>query len=491
MHRDQSHLTIARFKARTVALMGFLLLLLLTSSLVVLAAPSGLSSKAVSMDRPASQPGRPLGDEDAMLHSAFLPAIRSAIKSPRPIVVQFTATPSHVNNGGSTTLRWHIRNAVDTLTLEPGIGDVTGRDQIVVSLSETTTYVLTARNQAGATSAQTVVTVGKPVITRFAALPPLIYENGQATLSWSILGRVDHLTLEPGIGNVTGRTQVIVSPSQDTVYTLTAHNPAGSDTEQVEVTVAPPPEITSFKANHEAINEGDDTTLSWTISGTVQSLTLEPGMGDVAGQSQVKVSPTETTTYTLTAQNGSGSDAAETLVRVSPETELLVFDWDEPVLKSDSGFPGETPKGDANGNWTHPPKFAQGTYHMRVEIHSQPIAKDMQVQYCVWQKYPGETEQREACADRMELKGTPGTKATWSEAIEEMWTKYDPIDYSKDRKRHGAVIRNKAGKPVSAKQEWNWNGEDPDEWYPLDWRFSVVVVAKGETFSGWSNYLDP
>ena len=37
---------------------------------------------------------------------------------------------------------------------------------------------------------------------------------------------------------------------------------------------------------------------------------------------------------------------------------------------------------------------------------------------------------------------------------------------------------------------WNWNGEDPTEWYPLDMRYTVVVVAKGATFSGWGNYIN-
>jgi hypothetical protein len=491
MHTKANQLTIARSRARTVGLAGLLLLLLLAGSLIMVAGPSGLSSRAEDGDQTVSQPSHAVRNEESLPYAALLPILRSAISSPRPIVTHFSASPPHVDVGGTTTLSWHIRNEVDSLSLEPGIGDVTGRESIVLSLNETTTYILTARNYAGTTSAQTIVTVGKPVISSFEANPTLIYQNGQSTLSWSILGRVDQLTLEPGIGDVTGNTKVIVSPSQDTVYTLTATNPAGTATSQVEITVAPPPVITSFEPDEEAINQGDSTPLRWTISGTVQSLVLEPGFGDVSGLSQVNVSPTETTTYTLTAQNGSGSDMAMALVRVSPDTELLVFDWNKPVEKSDSGFPGEDTSGEANDDWTVPPNFAQGTYHMRVEIHSQPVAKEMIVQYCVWQKYPGETELREACADRMGLTGNPGVKATWSTAIEDMWTKYESIDYSLKRDRHRVVIRNSKGKLVTAKLGMEWNGEDPDEWYPLDWRFTVVVVAKDATFSGWSNYLEP
>jgi hypothetical protein len=43
---------------------------------------------------------------------------------------------------------------------------------------------------------------------------------------------------------------------------------------------------------------------------------------------------------------------------------------------------------------------------------------------------------------------------------------------------------------VSDNNNWNWAGENPDEWYPLDLRFTVVVVAKGSTFSGWDYWLN-
>ena len=415
MHSNHNRLTIARPRTRSAVLVAALLVLLLAGPLVLAASPAELGPRSVQADQTPPSLALSVEDEDPVAYSAFLPAVKSAIKSPRPIIVHFAATPPHVDNGGSTTLSWNIRNTVDTLTLEPGSLDVTGRESTVVSPGETTAYILTAMNQAGTTAARTIVTVGKPVIASFTASPTLIYQNGQATLSWSILGRVDRLTLEPGIGDVTNQSQFTVSPSQDTVYTLTAYNPAGSDTAQVGVTVAPPPEITSFEADAEAINEGDDAMLTWTISGTAQSLILEPGHTDVMGLDHLSVTPTETTTYTLSAANGSGSDVATTLVRVSPETELLVFDWNKPVEKSDSGFPGEDPTGAANGNWTHPPNFAEGTYYFRVEIHSQPVPKEMQVQYCVWQKISGEEEQRESCGDRAELRGDPGAKATWYE----------------------------------------------------------------------------
>jgi hypothetical protein len=403
---------IVRPRARTGTISKILLLVLVGLPLVV------VGPSAIGPGHVMAAGGKPVGTGSASsatsTHYAYLPAMRSALSSPRPIIVRFTANPALIEEGGSTTLSWQVFNSVDILALEPGVGDVTGQNQVVV---------------------------------------------------W---------------------------PSESTVYTLTATNQLGSISAQVSVTVAPPPpEITSFVASPDTLKQGEYTTLSWTTVGKIDSLVLEPGIGDVTGQTMLTIAPTETTTYTLTATNVSGSDSSETLVRVSPMTELLVFDWDGPVTKADSGFPGGDPTGAANGNWTHAPNFAEGTYHFRLEIRSQPVPKVMQVQYCVWQKYPGEVEQREACGERAALTGDPGAKVTWSDAIADMWEKTEPIDYSLERNRHGAVIRNKYGDPVSAKVGWDWNGENPDEWYPLDWRFTVVVVGEGATFSGWHNYLDP
>ena len=79
---------------------------------------------------------------------------------------------------------------------------------------------------------------------------------------------------------------------------------------------------------------------------------------------------------------------------------------------------------------------------------------------------------------------------TWSNDIADMWQRNgNPMDWANPRMRYGAVVRNAAGDNVSDFAGWDWWGEDPDDWYPLVWRFTVVVVAKDGTFDGWSNYI--
>lgn len=168
-------------------------------------------------------------------------------------------------------------------------------------------------------------------------------------------------------------------------------------------------------------------------------------------------------------------------------TELLVFDWNRPATEDDRGFPkNDPPREEANGDWTTPVNFAQGKVYFRAEIRSQPEPQDMLLQFCFWQY----NFSLETCGRTKSVRGEPGTIVTWSQAIEDMWQlNNEPLDWENPRQRVAIAIKNMNKDPVSDYNDWNWNGEDPTLWYPLDLRFTVVVVAQGESFSGWSNYV--
>jgi hypothetical protein len=256
------------------------------------------------------------------------------------------------------------------------------------------------------------------------------------------------------------------------------------------VDIEPPPDITSFLANPDTIEPGETAELSWQISNTVRTLTLEPGVGDVTGQTSAVVSPTQTTVYTLTASSGSGTGAAQVTVHVDTSQlshELLVYDWNQPVTTAQRGFPRRQPLDAANGDWTAPINFAEGTLYFRVEIRNQPVPQEMQPQFCFWQY----EKTLENCGRKQALTGNPGTVVTWQTRVQSMYKKDGlSIDWVNPREICGVAIKNAEGQPVSDIHQWDWSGENPDEWYPLDWRFTVVVVAKDATFSGWENYTD-
>ncbi len=186
--------------------------------------------------------------------------------------------------------------------------------------------------------------------------------------------------------------------------------------------------------------------------------------------------PTKTPKATATATN-----------TPAPGEELLVFDWNRPVTTDDHGFPWDKPPmPGANGDWTQPINFAQGTLHLRVEIFDQPMPQDMKLQFCFWQN----NNTLENCTHLVAVSGKKGTVVTWSEPIKDLYKKDGlPLIWSSPRTRNGVSIKNSKGQPVSDYTGMAWSGEDPDAWYPLNMRFTVVVVEKGAGFSGWEHYI--
>ena len=113
--------------------------------------------------------------------------------------------------------------------------------------------------------------------------------------------------------------------------------------------------------------------------------------------------------------------------------------------------------------------------------------KDNNLQFCIWQyQFSLET-----CTKAVTVRGTSGNVVTWSQSIPSMWKLGGKsIDWANPRQRYGMAIKNTNGQPVSNFNGWNWYGENPKQWYPLDMRFTVVVVPKGGSFSGWNNFVN-
>lgn len=79
--------------------------------------------------------------------------------SSEPRISAFTAAPAKLPfGGGRATLEFSVDEAQE-ITIEPGVGDVTGRSSVEVDLKATTTFVLVARSAAGSVTATATVEV--------------------------------------------------------------------------------------------------------------------------------------------------------------------------------------------------------------------------------------------------------------------------------------------------------------------------------------------
>src|SRR5215472_7896216 len=262
-----------------------------------------------------------------LLMAGCLPssAVPTAFKQ-APAIASFTASLATVTKGQSTVLSWTVSGATQ-VSIDSTNGPVNGANSspvgsaaVSVTPAVTTTYTLTATNPAGNNTATLTVTVVDPLqIISFTASPTLIAQGQSSTLSWDVTGG-QQITIEPGVGDVTGTTSAVVTPTVTTTYDLTAIGVNGTRFDKtVTVTVVSPPAITSFAANPTTISAGQSASLGWNLVGKTTSVSIDNGIGVVAtssGSGSVKVSPTSTTTYTLTAtdtqQSLTASSTAQT-----------------------------------------------------------------------------------------------------------------------------------------------------------------------------------
>ncbi len=79
-----------------------------------------------------------------------------------PTVAQFTAEPTTIQRGQSSTLRWEVSGNVTSVSLDNGIGTVQNTGNRRVTPSDSTTYTLTATGPGGSTTASATVNVSAP-----------------------------------------------------------------------------------------------------------------------------------------------------------------------------------------------------------------------------------------------------------------------------------------------------------------------------------------
>ncbi|MGD0364864.1 MAG: OmpA family protein [Bryobacteraceae bacterium] len=243
-------------------------------------------------------------------------------------VVRFSATPSNIASGQSSTLAWNVPNATSVNISGVGSG-LNPAGTATVSPTTTTTYNLTATGQGGQTiTASVTVTVGasNPKIIRFAASPVHISQGQSSLLSWTTTG-ASTVSISNSVGSVAANGSVSVSPATTTTYTLTATGADGktSVTAAVTVTVGggAVPSIISFTVSPPVIAAGGQASLCWNVSNST-SVSIAPGIGNEPATGCTTVTPSVTTTYVLTATNAVGPNQAVVTVSVGP-VQILSF----------------------------------------------------------------------------------------------------------------------------------------------------------------------
>ncbi|UFS61584.1 hypothetical protein LOH54_07895 [Sulfurimonas sp. HSL-3221] len=132
-----------------------------------------------------------------------------------------------------------------------------------------------------------------------------------------------------GIGPVSSGVPVVSDPlTATTTFTLTVANDVGAvKTGTVTVEVQAPPVIDSFSASPAIVTTGGSSLLSWSRSGTVTSIQLDPGAIAIpTNVYQYTVTPAASTLYTLTLSNDTGNSTSSSLtVSVVPPPSVTAL----------------------------------------------------------------------------------------------------------------------------------------------------------------------
>ncbi|MES2514817.1 MAG: gliding motility-associated C-terminal domain-containing protein [Bacteroidota bacterium] len=206
--------------------------------------------------------------------------------------LSITATPTVLCVAGSVTL---TASGANTYTWNPTSSNAAS---IVDTPSLTTTYTVTGADIIGCTSTETIsVNVGSSTIT--ASANPTVICSGQTT-SLSVNGASSY-TWNPG--SLTG-SNIAVTPSTTTTYTVDADNGAGCITSETLTVVVNPNATFTLAASANTICSGLSATLTATGA---SSYTWNPGA--LTGTMAV-VAPSVTTIYTVTGSNGTCSNTS-------------------------------------------------------------------------------------------------------------------------------------------------------------------------------------
>ena len=182
-----------------------------------------------------------------------------------PAINSFGAVGTKLAAGEPLTLSWVVGVDADTLTIDPGIGNVLplttgGVGQVTLDPGPVAdvTYTLTASNANGTNSRIFSVEVtAQPIIDYFTASRTVVEPNTPVTLSWSARNVT---SLELNGNDVAGTTELVVQPGASITYTLSATNANGVTAVDLPITVVIPgePIISEFNADNLGVLQDED-----------------------------------------------------------------------------------------------------------------------------------------------------------------------------------------------------------------------------------------
>ena len=265
--------------------------------------------------------------------------ISDPVKDPLlPPKISIAVLPKKIFSNQSATIRWQSSNAQSvSVDYVPGAG-LSGAWQVTFDAPGIYPVQAHAYGPGGsATDVDTLVVEmsdlpNPPVVERFVVSPDSIVQGETATLQWTVSGENPTVFIDQGVGQVGPTGNLNVSPSSNTVYTLTAINSGGTVTRTVNLKVGqqePPPTplpTIALNVNPREVGINQDVTLYWeSRNANSVSVDFVPQAG-LSGQYLLRFSTAGEYVITATAHGDGGEASDSDTVKVhSAEAPWLEF----------------------------------------------------------------------------------------------------------------------------------------------------------------------
>lgn len=191
--------------------------------------------------------------------------------NPPPSIDTFTASPSTLILGNTFQLNWSVSGSVTSVNISD-VGNVNTSGTAMILPGGDITYTITATGPGGTVAKSVAIDVYIPPQITFSVDKPQLVGGDTATLTWSVTGDADTMSINPGIGSTLLSGSQIISPTQDTTYTAVASGLGGSDTTEVSIEVVYPPEVSLNGPL--STDYGNDILLTFNADNAVTSLQL-------------------------------------------------------------------------------------------------------------------------------------------------------------------------------------------------------------------------
>jgi hypothetical protein len=158
-----------------------------------------------------------------------------------PVITSFSANPSTIKNGATTTLTWATSHA-DTCTASGGWSgsEPTSGSFLTGDLTKNTTFTLTCTSPGGSAQQSTTVTVSAPAPSvTLSASPQTVSSGGTTVLTWTSTNTTS-CAASWTTSDATAGQQTSAALTATTTFSITCSNGAGSTAQgSVPVTVTP------------------------------------------------------------------------------------------------------------------------------------------------------------------------------------------------------------------------------------------------------------